>query len=144
MNKFTQKWAVVAMLEPVKDGTVFHYTDWPSHITIIGVFGTKDTGLEIAEKIAKILTDQKFVKVTADKLAFFGPEKNIKVMTIQKTKELIELHNKLYSLLVQSGAVFIEPQYQADGFLPHSTVQKHAQLNPGDTDIIKSLATKEK
>ena len=70
----------------------------------------------------------------------FGPHKDVEVMIIEKSTELVDLHNKLHSLLVKAGAVFNDPQFQAEGFRPHSTVQGAKRLQTGDSVVIDSLS----
>jgi len=38
MQKFTQKWAIIALLENTNEGAEFYFTDFPLHLTVAGVF----------------------------------------------------------------------------------------------------------
>ena len=47
MEKLTQKWAVLSLLEDMGEGAVFRYTDFPLHLTLAGVFAAEKTGHEL-------------------------------------------------------------------------------------------------
>lgn len=138
--KFTQKWAIIAPLEPIQEGSEFPHTEFPLHITLMGVFAVDKNSQQLAIECSKELAHQQAFQVTAGPEAMFGPDKSVKVTTIQPSHELTDLHMRLYDWLVRAGAVFNDPQYQGSGFGPHSTVQKKARLLPGQQVTIGSLA----
>jgi len=70
----------------------------------------------------------------------FGPNEDIAVMKIEKTSELMELYSKIHGRLLESGAVYNEPNYQGVGFLPHSTIQKSGKLITGQKANIDSVS----
>ncbi len=140
MEKFTQKWAIIALLEDVHDGTEFYYTEFPLHITVAGVFAIDKNGTWLAQGLTDLLADQKIFEVRTDKKDMFGPNKDVAVMKIVKTPELISLYNKIHKWLLKSGAIYNEPQYQGDGYLPHSTFQKSGILNENEIWQIKSVS----
>lgn len=140
MEEFRQKWAIVALLEDIKDGAVFHYTEFPLHITLAGVFAIDKNGLWLAEGLTNLLTEQKMFEVHTDKKDAFGPNKDVAVMKIVKTQELIGLYNMIHEWLLESGAIYHEPEYQGNNYLPHSTFQKSSLLNENETREIKSVS----
>lgn len=140
MEKFTQKWAIVALLEQVAEGTEFYYTDFPLHITLAGVFKIDYDGMRLKNELPRVLSDQKPLLITVGEKDIFGPDKDVAVMRIMKTPELMSLYDKIYSWLNQSGAVHNEPQYEGTDYLPHSTMQKAARLIPGETRQIQSVS----
>lgn len=140
MTKFSQKWALATMLESVEEGTEFFYTDFPLHVTLAGVFAINCDGAVLAETLREALAHQVPVEAEADDKDYFGPNKDIVVMKLRKTSQLMGLHKFLHDTLVSAGAVFNEPQYQDEGYIPHSTFQKHAHLNPGDKVLIGSVS----
>lgn len=140
MPKFTQKWALATLLEPVEEGAEFFYKDFPLHITLAGVFATNCDGETLAKQLTDLLVDQKPLEAKTDAEDRFGPNREVVAMKLRKTLELMNLYNDLHSMLLRTGAVFNEPQYEGNGYIPHSTFQKHAFLNVGDSAIIDSVS----
>lgn len=140
MTKFSQKYAIISLMEPIKEGTEFPAAHFPLHITLIGVFAIAYDGKTMAEMMQDLVKQQLPVTVQVQQPAMFGPHQDVEVMTIEKSTELVDLHYKLYNLLVKSGAVFNDPQFQAEGFKPHSTVQKDKRLQTGQSVTIDSLS----
>lgn len=138
--KFSQKYAIIALIEPIKEGTEFPAANFPLHITLVGVFAISYDGKTMAEMMSDLVKQQQPITVRVEEPAMFGPEKTVEVMQIEKSPELVDLHYKLYDLLVKAGAVFNDPQFQADGFKPHSTVIHGQRLNTGDKVVIDSLS----
>ncbi len=140
MEDLTQKWAIIALMENVQDGAEFYYTDFPLHITLAGVFAINKKGLWLAERLTNLLMDQKTFKIQTGKKDMFGPNKDVAVMKIMKSPELLGMYNKIHSWLLESGAIYNEPQYQGYGYLPHSTFQKSGLLNENEVRQIKSVS----
>jgi 2'-5' RNA ligase len=140
MEKLTQKWAIIALLKDIQDGTGFYYTDFPLHITLAGVFAINKSGLWLIESLTNLLTDQKTFDVQTDKKDMFGPNKDVAVMKIVKSPELVSFYDKIHKWLLESGAIYNEPQYQGDDYLPHSTFQKSSSLNENETLQIKYVS----
>ena len=140
MEEFTQKWAIIAPLEDVSDGSEFYYTDIPLHLTLAGIFSTYHDGSWLKNELTKILFGQSSISITANKKAMFGPNKDVAVMRIMKEPELTDLYQKIHSWLVESGAVYDWPEYEGAGYLPHSTFQKSGSLKEGEIRQIKSVS----
>lgn len=51
----------------------------------------------------------------------------------------MKLYNQIHQFLLRSGAVFNQPEFEGEGYIPHSTIQQHARLNAGDSVRISSL-----
>jgi len=140
MQKLTQKWAVIAPLEKVTDGDIFYYTDFPLHITLAGVFAVDLEGAELAQALADSLRDQHAIRVTSHQKDWFGPNKDVGVMKIIMSQNLMNLYNTIHNGLLSLGAVFNEPQYEGEGYLAHATDQKSAVLKPQEHVVIDSIA----
>lgn len=97
METFTQKWAIMSLLEDVPEGAVFYYTDFPLHVTLAGVFATKLNGRQLADGLTEILKNESPVTIKADEKAMFGPNADIAVMKIMKSSELMELYNTVHN-----------------------------------------------
>lgn len=140
METFTQKWAIIALLEDCQEGSEFHYTDTPLHVTLAGVFKIDKNGNELSVELAKLLADQQPVEVEASQKDMFGPDKDIAVMKINKSPDLMALYQQIYEWLQKSGAVYNSPEYQGQGYLPHSTLQKSASLSEGEKRVLSSIS----
>lgn len=140
MKKFTQKWAIVSLLSEEPEYKIFPYTDFPLHITLAGVFEIDHGGDWLSSQLEQLLLQHKSFMVKGDKEEMLGPNKEVRVRTIKPNSKLTELHNHIYKWLTANGAVFNDPDYQAEGYLPHSTFQKAASLESGQLVGVKSLS----
>lgn len=137
---FTQKWAIVSLFDSVDEGTVFHYTDFPLHLTLAGVFAINKTGQELVQELTQLLHQQGSFPIKATRNDLFGPDKNIAVTRIEENPNIIALHRLIHSWLTDSGAAYNSPQYQGEGFLPHSTFQKSGRLAKDQEKLITSVS----
>lgn len=140
MEAFTQKWAIISLLEQVEDGTEFHYTDSPLHVTFAGVFAAPVDGNKLVAGLVNILAEQKSVEIQADKMDMFGPNKDIPVMKIKKGAALMALYGVIYMWLDKSEVKYNSPEYQGKGYQPHSTFQKTGSLRPGEKRLLKTVS----
>lgn len=140
MEKFTQKWAVIIPLENHPDGSEFRFTDFPLHITLAGVFAIDDNGEQLEKMLSQIVLNVRPFEVVAEEEALFGDDKNIAVMKIRQTPELMNLYEVIHAELLKRGAVYNMPHHEGAGYIPHSTNQKSGRLHSGDKAIAKSVA----
>lgn len=63
----------------------------------------------------------------------------MRVALLKKTDDLVKLHQDVIKVLERGGWKPNDPQFAKEGFLPHSTVQKHTRLNKGDEVIFNAL-----
>ena len=96
-------------------------------------------GTILKEDLTSLLVNQKQITTTAEDEDFWGDDKEYHVIKLKKNPEIATMHNSIVKTLKNSGAVFNEDRFVADGFIPHSTVQKHARLNTGDSVTINSV-----
>ena len=140
MEKFTQKWAIIIPLEEHPDGSEFYYTDFPLHITIAGVFATKDSGAELEEMLQLLIESIRPFEVIANEEALFGDNKDIAVMKIHAIPELMHLYELIHSELLKRGAVFNMPHHEGGGYIPHRTHQKSGRLQAGEKVVATSIS----
>lgn len=140
MEKLTQKWAVLSFLEDIEEGAVFHYTDFPLHVTLAGVFAVEKTGYELAEELKRLLANRSSFVIEADEKAMFGAHEDISVMKIKKNTDLMSLYSDIYKWLENAGATYNSPEYQGAGYAPHSTFQKKSSLKPGEKRLLESVS----
>lgn len=140
MQKFTQKWTIMVLLEQMDEGTEFFWKNWPQHITLVDIFSVDWNHANILEKLESLLANQKVFKVVvADDTSFGSLENPIPVTLFEKSTELQSLHGDIIELLKNAGAIFNNPQYIGDGFVAHSTIQKDKHLNIGDVVDVREL-----
>lgn len=137
---FTQKWAIISLLEEKEEGHRFNHTDTPLHVTLAGVFAVELSGNLLAESMSDAMRGQPSIEVTAERRALFGPGKDISVTALCISDEVMQLHDRVYSWLGELGVVYNSPEYQGKGFLPHVTDQKSSILNVGDTCLLQSVS----
>lgn len=131
METFTQKWAIIIPLKHYPDGAEFHFSEFPLHVTLAGVFATSLNGDELGEFLSDFVADVAPFELIGDEPAWFGPNQDVAVTTVLKTPELMQLYEALHRQLIAHGAVFNTPHYEGGGFLPHSSYQTTGQLQPG-------------
>lgn len=141
MTGLTQKWCLVALLEATEVGDEFDKSEWPLHITFAGVHDADWKNPALVEELAKVLAPYKPFQTKALNIGNLGPSnKPTRVTFIEMNEEVTKLHNDLMKLLEDKEAVFSNPEFQNQGFVAHSTVQKNHQVNEGEDVEINNLA----
>lgn len=140
MQKFTQKWTIMVLLEQMDEGSEFFWKNWPQHITLVDIFAVDLNRTNLLDGLEALLANQRVFKVVAaDDTSFGSPEEPVPVTLFEKSTELKSLHNDILKLLNNAGAVFNNPEYTGEGFVAHSTIQKDKYLNKGDITEVKEL-----
>ena len=139
MAKFTQKYSLISMLEPVNEGLEFFWKDYPLHVTLASVFYVDWNNQLLMNQLNEILSKQKPIRLTATREEHWGENKEYHMVLLEKSSAIMDLHRSIVTVLLNAGAVFNEPQYTGDGFVPHATIQKHTRLNVGDSVTISDL-----
>jgi len=134
---YSQKYTIVAFIAPLIIGAQFDMKEWPLHITLADVFAIERQGATIDAKLTKMLASQSVIKTTAREDATLG---TTRVILVDSTNELVTLHLRLIDLLQANGALFNNPEFTRNGFLPHCTIQETGRINSGDELRIDSLA----
>jgi hypothetical protein len=62
------------------------------------------------------------------------------VVLIEKTKSVSELHNAILDFLDYHNAVYNNPEWNRQNYIPHSTIQKHARVSENANIVIDNLA----
>lgn len=140
MQKFTQKYAIIQLLEEVPVGTQFAASNWPLHVTVVDTFAIEWSLETMIEKLIELLSVHTTVTSITEDDRFFGENGQVQVALLKKTDGLVRLHYDVIELLEQGDLKLNDPQFAKQGFLPHSTVQSHARLNKGDEILFHSLS----
>lgn len=91
------------------------------------------------EKLTELLSSHATATSAVEEDEFFGDQGQVQVALLKKTNELVKLHYDVIECLTQGGWRPNDPQFARDGFLSHSTVQKHTRLNKGDEVTFNAL-----
>lgn len=140
MEEFTQKWGVISLLENASEGSEFYFTDFPLHVTLAGVFAVDKSGQQLFVELNNFLARRTTLEIEADQKAMFGPNQDVAVMKIKKTADLMALYLAVHLWLEDTKATYTTPQYEGEGYLPHSTFQNTGSLKPGEKRLLKSIS----
>lgn len=139
MQKFSQKYSIIQLLEDMKEEVEFSVGHWPLHVTVADTFAADWDKNDLRKKLEELLGGLKPATAVGDHDEYFGPEKQTQVIILDMSEELVDLHHKVIELLESAGAVFNDPQYAKEGFRAHATVQRHARVNKGNVITLNAL-----
>lgn len=103
-------------------GSEFSSSDWPLHCTIAGVFALDFTD-DVCQELSELVRARKPFQSSTTEVAWFGPEKTVKVRLVEMTDELYELHDNIVTFIYEHGGEFNEPLFLRDKFAPHVTMR---------------------
>jgi 2'-5' RNA ligase len=132
MERMTQKYTIVQLLEDMQEGDEYAPSDWPLHVTLSDIFAVECDINYLCQQLSELLANKKPTVVTADHDEYFGPDKRTQVTLLAMNEELLALHYDVIALLKYNGATFNTPQYIETGFRAHATVRPHARLYQRD------------
>ena len=140
MQKFTQKYTIISLLEDKEEGDEYTSNSWPLHVTIADTFSIEMDFSKFIEELSRLAKTFKSAEAVGSYTEHFGIEKQVEVTILDMSKELITLHYEVVKFLKTAGVKFNDPQYTESGFKAHATVQPHAKISIGDKVIINNLA----
>lgn len=140
MQKLTQKYTIIQLFEDVPEGIQFFWKDWPLHSTVVDVFAINWDMPTMIERLTQLLSSHTPATSIVEDDRFFGDQGQVRVALLRKTDELVKLHYDVIECLTQGGWKPNDPRFAREGFLPHSTVRKHARLSKGDEVIFNALS----
>lgn len=134
MPHFTQKYTLAQLITPLASGTEFAMEDWPLHVTLADVFSITGDPQALLVQLAAALATLSVATAAVVDDAWFGPHKQAHVMLLERTPELLQLHETVVRVLEAFAVQFNAPQHVREGFRPHSTMQGRtgAALQLGD------------
>jgi hypothetical protein len=136
---FSQKYTIIQLFEDIPEGMQFSSSAWPLHSTIVDTFAIDWDVPTMVKKLEELLSTHTQATSVVEGDQFFGPEQQTQVALLRKTDDLVKLHYDVVELLEEGGLKLNDPQFAREGFLPHSTVQKHGRLNKGDAVTFNAL-----
>ena len=134
---YSQKYTLVHFTSPIEDGEQFPMSKWPLHTTLADVFAVNRHKTTIDTKLVALLAQIQPVNTSALNDDILG---TTPVVLLDKTPPLLKLHTDIVSLLEENDAIFNNPEFTRNGFLPHSTIQKSGRLHASDRITIDSIS----
>jgi hypothetical protein len=142
MKQFSQKYCLISLLEPGDElGNVkFSWKDWVLHVTFVGVHFAEWNN-EMIEEFGRLMESfQSFEARTLNKGRLGEGETAAEVVFVENKGSITELHNLIMDFLDSHNAEFNNPEWTREGNIPHSTIQKHAQVSENDKIVIDNIA----
>jgi hypothetical protein len=138
MKQLTQKYCLISLLEAVEVSTVFSWKEWVLHVTFAGVHFAEwnDKMLDEFESLVNQVDKFEVATLNIDKIG----DSDIDVVFVEKSNNILNLHNVVIDFLEKHNAVFNNPEWNRDGYIPHSTIQKHANVDENETIQIDNIA----
>jgi len=138
MSEFTQKYTIVHLFEELPDGFEYSMKSWPPHVTLADVFSIDGEWTDLLESLRDAL-DSKHISISqVNDEDFFGDDRSIQVMLLEKNSKLQHLHDTIVDVLESFKVKFNSPQYTKTGFMPHATKQQDG-LKMGDLVKFNSI-----
>lgn len=116
------------ILQPVDEGSSFHMTEWPLHITLADVFAV-DLTIELIRDI------QEYINMRPIATTYVKAEGKLgttEVWLLENTPNLYTIHSTLVDILEKHGAIFNTPEFTHSGFIPHITKHSTVDIKIGD------------
>jgi hypothetical protein len=133
---YSQKYTIVHLLEPMDEGIQFHMSAWPLHVTLADVFAV-DITQQFVEELTALLHSIKSCQSIAGEDTKLG---TTKVILVNNSIQLQSIHEAVIHFLESKETIFNMPQYNYDGFLPHSTISQTTRLLRNDIVSIDNLS----
>lgn len=114
----------------------------PLHMTALHWFQADIDAERLVENVRARVETVTSITTTATSEDMFGPHKDIPVVRLERTTQLLGLHLSLLEIAKNAGAVLDERWVGADKWNPHVTHQRDGRLDVGakvqinDLDVI--------
>lgn len=108
----------------------------PLHCTVMPWFelGGDLTLYELNLELRRIAQGmKKRIELVSKEPALFGPNNDIPVHVLERTEELLGLHEKVLAYLRAHESLPYEEGYVGDGYRPHVTSTQYRHFPPGTT-----------
>lgn len=105
----------------------------PLHMTALHWFETDTDQDTIASGLREVAKVRQAITARAIAEDMFGPDKDVPVVRLERTPELLDLHLSLLALAKQVGGRLDERWVGVDKWNPHVTHQLERRLYIGDT-----------
>ncbi len=97
------------------------FSIWPLHLTIVPWFEIGGNSLsEFITRLDELVASFSSIRLVTGDTAYFGPHR-VKVTLIVPSQELSNLHQKLLSIIRESGGQLLKDNHRSRDFRPHVT-----------------------
>lgn len=111
----------------------------PLHMTILHWFSTESPASGIIEATSLAIKNIGQINTIATDDDLFGPERDIPVIRVNRTPELLQLHQNLVQSMKELGAEFDERWVGEANWNPHVTHKPNRRLHAGDKLLINNI-----
>ena len=138
MDEYSQKYTLVSLIDPMLEGTVFHYSDWPQHVTIVDTFSCD---LEYIMGVRDIVNATSPIEIAGNEHRVFSDlGRSIPVILMTRTAEIVKLHEAILDYLLEKGAVLNSSEFARRGFLPHTAAKDSTKIGVGTKVVLSSVS----
>jgi 2'-5' RNA ligase len=136
MNKLTQKWCVVSLLDEATKGSAFLPRNWPLHVTLLPTFAVSASSSDLKSIFQQFTSKEKIITAAKADVQWG----NITATLLNNHRQLQHLHESLIDSLKKHALVFNEPMFVGSNYKPHVTVQKSGRIYIGENVNITNIA----
>jgi 8-oxo-dGTP pyrophosphatase MutT (NUDIX family)/2'-5' RNA ligase len=141
IDQNTHKYVVAHLLRPIEDSSEYQTNNSPLHVTLLQIFSLpKKDVKKLVDKLNTVTNNLRPFSVFAEGSAMFGPNKDVPVITVKRTPQILDLHLKLIESIKTLNPGYIFPGFMKDNFSPHCTIEPNQQIKPGDKINIDSFS----
>ncbi len=134
------RFGIATLFEHVPDGYEFTNSEIPLHLTHVDVCEVDMEPAVFVTVLRNYLSSVEAFEIVPTEDAFLGPAADIPVTRIAQTPELMAFHVGLMDFLRGCGALFDNPQYSGDNYLPHITMQGARRVPLNHTLSVSSVS----
>lgn len=134
------RYVVVAPLTPMVVGDRFITREWPLHVTLVQVFATPATPVEIGRRLAAVAAASPAITVVAGDEENFGRSQSIPVTLVNSSVALDALHAACVAAIEELAPRYENPEFMGAGYRPHVTIKRQGRVLAGDVLELRQLA----
>ncbi len=123
---YSQKYCLVHFIDLNHTPQVFEMSEWPLHVTFVNAFAIDRDSIRFDHKLRTLLGQTPRLEVSTTRDTVLG---TTNVVLIDRTQPLNNLHIKLVDLIEDNGGLLNNPEFNREGYIPHSTIQKAGRLS---------------
>jgi hypothetical protein len=128
---------LVSLIEQVNKGEIIDRSNWPLHVTLVPWLKTENF-IKLHSTLKHQLTSLMPVKIRVGPNELFGPNRDIKVNTIEYNEKLMTLHKGLLGLGLEYGKL-IDDSYVLENYIAHITHSKDRWRTEGELIVLNNI-----
>ncbi|NNC10437.1 2'-5' RNA ligase family protein [Planctomonas sp. JC2975] len=136
-----RRFVIVAPLVPLRVGDEFAADAWPLHVTLVPPFSAPMAPPALSRIIETACNGIATLTVHATGKQFFGRRRDVPVVTLDLSPELLRLHVALLDALEPSIRQPFDAHHVRDGYRPHVTTRHASDIQPGSAVSLPTVAS---